>query len=272
MTPPPGTGPVYITGGSSGIGLALARLCVRRGQPVALFARGVPRLEAARADLLAERPGAQVGVFSVDVADADAVARALSAAEDALGPPAYAVASAGSAEPGLFLDQPLAAHVAQMQVNYLGTLHMVQPVARRMAATGGGRIALIASGAAFFGIPGYAAYAPSKFAVRGLAEVLRVELAGQGISVTLCYPPDTDTPQLAAEARTKPAATKAITASGGVLQPGEVAARLLAGMDRGRFVVAPGLQMQALAALGSLAAPALRRWQRGVIARTKDAP
>ena len=132
----------------------------------------------------------------------------------------------------------------------------------------GARLVFVGSGAAFFGIYGYAAYAPSKFALRGLAEVLRVELAPRGIAVTLAYPPDTDTPQLAAEARTKPEATKRITADGGLWQPEAVARAILRGADRGRFAVAPGVQMTALLWLHSLLAPVLRWWQGRIVRRT----
>ena len=60
----------------------------------------------------------------------------------------------------------------------------------------GGRIVMIASGAALIGVYGYSSYAPAKFAARGLAETLRSELAPEGIGVSVVYPPDRDTPQL----------------------------------------------------------------------------
>jgi 3-dehydrosphinganine reductase len=125
----------------------------------------------------------------------------------------------------------------------------------------------VSSGAAFFGIYGYGAYAPSKFALRGLAEVLRVELALVDISVTLAYPPDTDTPQLAAEALTKPTATKEITSGGGLWSAERVAEHIVRGAERGRFLVAPGTQMGLLAYGHSLLAPALRRWQTRIARR-----
>lgn len=261
-------GPAFVTGGSSGIGLAVARALSAEGRPVAIFARDESRLGRARSEIQAAGQGRRCLAFPVDVTDAGALGAAVATAAGDLGAPAFAIASAGLAEPGLFLDQPLAAHRRQLETNYVGTLNFVHAVAPRMRDAGGGRIGLVASGAAFVGIYGYSAYAPSKFAVRGLAEVLRVELAEHGIGVTLCCPPDTDTPQLRAEAATKPEATRRITAAGGVLSAETVAAALIDGMRRDRFLVAPGLQMRLLASLGSLLAPALRLHQHRVVRRT----
>ncbi len=251
-------GPAIITGGSSGIGLALASLLHARGHPLTLIARDDAKLAQAAAAL-----GGAPLTLACDVADAAALEAAVQQAHAKHGAPDYVIASAGIAEPGHFTEQPLQSHQDQMATNYFGALHLAQAAVPHMAS--GGRLVFIGSGAGFFGIHGYAAYAPTKFALRGLAEVLRVELKPQGITVTLAYPPDTDTPQLAAEARTKPAATKEITASGGLWQPEAVAQAILKGADKGRFAVAPGVQMKALLWLHSLLGPALRRWQDGIV-------
>ena len=252
----------FITGGSSGIGLATARKLATRGYDLALFARGKAGLSQARETLASS---CRVEIFSVDVSDQTALQRAVSDAVERLGPPDMAIASAGIAEPGLFMEQESDLHQRHMAVNYFGAHHFAQAVAPLMAHAGGGKIGLISSGAAFFGIYGYSAYAPTKFALRALAEVLRVELAPQGISVTLCYPPDTDTPQLAAEQRTKPRATRIITEGGGLWQPEDIATHLLKGMDRGAFAVAPGWQMKTLLYLGNALAPVLRWHQHRIV-------
>ncbi len=259
----------FVTGGSSGIGLAAARQLVAKGHPVALFARDIAKLEAVRQGILADYPEANVAVYPVDVSQRQPLIRAVTQAIQQFGAPGIAIASAGIAIPGLFCEQSLDLHQAQMEVNYFGALHFVHALTGPMTEAGGGKIGLISSGAAFFGIYGYSAYAPSKFALRGLAEVLNVELAPAGIDVTLAYPPDTDTPQLQAEKLTKPLATQAITEGGGLWTADAVARDLLKGMQKGQFVVASGVQMKLLNRLTSLIAPLLRRHQRRIIRKTR---
>jgi 3-dehydrosphinganine reductase len=70
-----------------------------------------------------------------------------------------------------------------------------------MRAHRGGRIVLIASGRALIGLYGFSPYAPSKFAVRGLAEALRSEFVPESIAVSVVYPPDTDPPGYGEELR-----------------------------------------------------------------------
>lgn len=264
-----GKRPAFVTGGSSGIGLAAALQLAGSGHPLALLARDNARLEAARR-LIEERvPGARVEIFAADVSQRQACTEAVLAAIRLLGAPEWAIASAGIAEPGEFVEQSLDAHEAQMAVNYFGSLYFAHAVVGAMKSGGGGRLVFISSGAAFVGIYGYSAYAPSKFAVRGLAEILRIELAPLGIGVSLCYPPDTDTPQLAAEARTKPEATKIISSGGGLWSPEKVAEMMLRKAARGRFVVAPGFQMALLSQAHSLLAPLLRSYQSRVVRRLR---
>jgi 3-dehydrosphinganine reductase len=258
-----------ITGGSSGIGRALALRLARDGFDLALLARGVDRLEETRRLVADQVPEAQVMCYPADVGDTDAVSGAVDKVLSQMGPPAWVVLNAGIARPGRFLEQPLEDHLDQMRTNYLGALHVAHAVAPAMAETGRGHMVFVSSGAAFFGIYGYGAYAPSKFAMRGLAEVLRVELAPRGIHVTLAYPPDTDTPQLVEECRTKPAATKAITAGGGLWSAERVAAQIVTAARRRRFLVAPGAQMRLLAHGHSLLSPLLRVYQAR-IARKHD--
>jgi 3-dehydrosphinganine reductase len=249
-----------ITGGSSGIGLAAARRLIGEGWRVSLLARDMDRLRAA-AEQLRALPGAAqaVSVYSADVADARACEISVTAAIAACGTPHLVLACAGVARPGHFESIPLADFQRAMAVNYFGALHTVRAALPSMKAAGAGHDAFISSGAGLIGIFGYSAYAPSKFAVRGLAEVLRAELAPAGIGVSVVYPPDTDTPQLEQENRSKPAETRAITAGGGVLSADAVARAMLEGVSQGRFVIAPGMAMRLLAAWHSLLAPVLHR-------------
>jgi 3-dehydrosphinganine reductase len=248
-----------VTGGSSGIGLETARLLVRRGSSVTLLARRLDTLQSAKDDLERDRAAAsqQVLTLSVDVADREAVTEAIARAERDLGPCDLAVTSAGIAHPGYFAEVPVEVFERTMDVNYLGTLYTLRAVLPGMRSRRRGHVVLVSSGAGIVGVFGYAAYSPSKFALRGLAEVLRGELVSDGVSVSIVYPPDTDTPQLTAENEIKPAETRAITSGAKTWKADAVARCILDGVDRDRFAITPGWEMTWLHRVHSVARPLL---------------
>jgi len=255
-------GHAVISGGSSGIGLALARRLVEAGWDLTILARDPARLSAAEAELSALRgnPRQRVRCDAVDVADNDAVVRVVAAAVATFGSPSLVVASAGMVPPGKFDDLPLAAFRAAIEVNYFGTLHLVRAALPAMRQAGGGRIVMIASGAALLGLYGFTAYAPSKFAVRGLAEALRGELAPDRIVVSIVYPPDTDTPQLEEENKTKPEETKLMTAIAKTWTADAVADCMLRGINRGAFAITPGATITMMHRMPGLLVPLLHRY------------
>lgn len=264
------SGPAFVTGGSSGIGLAVARQLARQGHDIALFARDPEKLAAARETILTDAPTVTVREYPVDVSSRTETTAAVTAAVQAMGAPEYAIASAGIAEPGLFTEQPPDTHERHMMVNYFGALYFAHALTAPMTANGGGKLGFVSSVAAYFGIYGYSAYAPSKFALSGLGQVLHLELAEASISVTTIHPSDTDTPQLEAEKATKPPATAEIGEGGGLFQPEEVAAKLIRAMDAGRPTVSTGAAMSFLGSFSSLLAPILRRHQRRIIQKYRS--
>lgn len=258
---------VLITGGSSGIGLALAHQVATAGARVSLIARDRAKLDAARAAILAGHPGAaEVVTASADVAVEAEGLGALQVAENAHGPVDLLITSAGVAIPGYFEEIPVEVFERTMAVNYFGTLYFLKAVVPAMRRRGQGRVVLISSGVGLHGFFGYTPYAPGKFALRGLAECLRAELKDTGVGVTIVYPPDTDTPQLTAENRIKPPESKALTARGGLWSADDVARLTLRAVRQGRFAATPGLPLTALFRLGGLGAPFVN-WYFDRIAR-----
>lgn len=248
-----------ITGGSSGIGRATARRLAAQGVDVTLVARSAERLAAAREEIAEAgmRAGARVMALAADVARREEVERAVAEAIEALGPPDLLVTSAGVTQPGRFQELPADAFERLMAVNYFGTLWAVRAVLPVMTARRQGHLALVASGLALYAIYGYAAYSPTKFALRGLAETLRAELTPLGIGVSLLCPAETDTPMLREERAAMPPETRRILAGSRTWSADEVARALLRGVRRRRFVIAPGLEMGLVARLHSLLGPAL---------------
>jgi 3-dehydrosphinganine reductase len=233
---------------------------VREGHNVSIVARRREALDRAAQILLSMAArGAAVETISSDVSRREEAEEAVQAAVARFGAPSHLITSAGNVIPGYFHDLPTEAFEQLCAVNYLGTLYTVKAAYPSMREAGAGRIGLVASGAALVGVFGYSAYAASKFAVRGFAECLRAEARRDGIRVTIAYPPDTDTPQLAEENRTRPVESKAIAGAGGLWPAAKVAERIWNGMERGRFSVSPGWQMSALACFHSVLGPILRR-------------
>lgn len=258
----------FITGASSGIGLALARQLAERGAALTLVARNGENLAAAVQSLPhPER------IFSTpaDVTDPTSLADAFARGMEIHGSYGLVVANAGQAEPGVFTD--LAGDVFRqlMEVNYHGCVHTARLAIPHFLQGQGGSLIFVASGAALTGLAGYSAYSPTKFAVRGLAECLRNEYAPRGLHIGLVYPPDTETPQLVYEESRKPAFTKAITSRGGRVSPEVVARAILRGYDRRKFLIAPGLAMKLLARWHSLINPLLWWYFDGLVKRHSPA-
>lgn len=242
---------VLVTGGSSGIGLATARLAIDRGARVSLIARGPDLLDDAAGSLRAA--GGQVAVAATDVSDAAQVEVAVSALTDALGPVDIAICSAGQARPGYFQELDVELFHTMMDVNYFGTVNIARAVVPTMIERRAGSLV---------GVFGYTAYAPTKFAVRGFLESLRAELLPYGIHVGCSFPPDTDTPQLADENRFKPKETHAISGTIKPLSAERVAKNIVEGIEKERFAIVPDASTRALAKVVGLLP--------GVVAKVMD--
>ncbi len=246
-----------VTGGSSGIGRALAFALARAGADVAIAARREAPLLETVAALRAAAPERTIAHAVADVADPDAAARAVTACVSALGGLDVLVNNAGIALARRFEDTPPEAVRQILDVNYLGAVHVTRAALPHLCA--GARILNVSSLAGALAVYGYAAYAPSKFALTAFSEVLRQELRPRGISVSVLLPPDTDTPQLAAENQGKPAETRALAGNVPVLAPEVVAEAALAGLARGRAWIVPGWRARGVL-FAARHVPGLVRW------------
>lgn len=233
---------VLITGGSSGIGLAIAKNLAKEGAHLMLLARNEARLKSAEATLAAEKidPGQRITTFSVDVRDHATVEKTVEHIESQIGPLDYLINSAGVTHPGYFQELDLDIFRLMMDVNYLGTVNVTRAVIPGMIERRSGHIVNISSIAGFLGVFGYTAYGASKYAVRGFSDVLRAEMKPHGIRVSVVFPPDTQTPQLEYENQFKPHETKALSGNSSVLPPEEVARVTVNGILKNKYVILPG--------------------------------
>jgi len=145
-----------------------------------------------------------------------------------------------------------------MEVNYFGTLYCIRAVVPSMMARRRGTIAAISSTAGLISVFGYTAYGPSKYAVRGLCDVLRIEMKPHGVHVACIYPSDVDTPQLAGEEPYKPAETHRISGTVHPIPPEQVADAILRGIRRRSPVIYTDTKTRLLAKVAG-AAPGFAR-------------
>jgi 3-dehydrosphinganine reductase len=233
---------VLVTGGSSGIGLAAAKQLAAAGAQVWLTARRRQVLEAALKEVEAARldQSQLCGIFPADVSDPEQVAQVVETVTKFAGAPEVVFNSAGITQPGYVQELSLEVFNRLMQVNYFGTVHVTTAVLPAMLARGSGHIINISSIAGYLGVFGYSAYGATKFAVTGFSEALRAEMKPHGIHVSVAFPPDTDTPQLAYEEPLKPVETKALSGNVKALSADKVARSILQQAGKGRFMIFPG--------------------------------
>src|SRR5919112_641612 len=177
---------VLITGGSRGLGLALAREIAARGGRLAICGRDPESLERARASL--SRSGAEVIAVPCDVTDRNSVQELVQEVQRTLGPVDVLINNAGVIEVGPAETMSVADYEEALGTNFWGMLYPTLAVLPGMRQRHGGRIVNITSIGGKLGIPHLLPYSASKFAAGGFSQGLRAELSGAGIKVVTVVP------------------------------------------------------------------------------------
>jgi len=209
-----------VTGASSGIGWALAKVLAAEGWKVGLVAR--------RADLLTTLAGEIRAVdgtaaqASADVGDRQQTLAAIHALAAELGPVDLLIANAGVGKPTLLNPINIADVEAMIRVNLLGVVYSIEAVLPSMLERRSGHLAAMSSLGSYKGLPGESAYCASKAAVNTYMEGLRIQLRSRGIAVTTICPGFIRTPMTAVNTSPMPF----------LLEPDEAARRMVRALNR----------------------------------------
>lgn len=252
-----------ITGGSSGIGWDICVQALQQGAHVSIVARNLTRLNSIKnelEDMKKKNPKMseqRVNIESVDIsANYEMTKKAFDRLVKRAGPVDVLINNAGIFKCSEFSETTANEFDDMIRINYTGSVYCTKAVVDSMKERKSGRIVFVSSQAGQIGVFGYSAYSSTKFALRGLAECLQMELKPFNIFITLSYPPDTNTPGLESENLTKPEETKAIAESSGLLEPKVVAKSILTGLKNGSFSCSYGINGFLLTTLTAGAGPA----------------
>jgi 3-dehydrosphinganine reductase len=231
-----------VTGGSSGIGLAIATQVLIHQGNVAILARRPEMLDSAIIELEKHRilPEQMIIPIQADVTKVSTLHETLIELVEKVGLPDIVINSAGVAHLGNFSATSNEIFHWMMDVNYFGTVNVLKTLVPMMQKRKSGIIVNISSIAGFIGIYGYTAYGASKFAVSGFTDSLRAELQPYGIQVSIVFPPDTDTPQLEYESKYKPFITKELGSSTKLQSAESVAKDIVKQVSKKRYMIFPG--------------------------------
>jgi len=234
---------IVVTGGSSGIGLDIARAYTKQGANIILLARNQTRLNVAVSECktLLKSDKQQILSFAVDVTDKAQLANAVTVIQNQIGTPDLLILSAGIVASERFIEQNDANFDAIMQTNVMGSRAVARAFLPDMMSRKSGQICFISSLGGIISTYGYSAYSASKFAVVGMAGCMRQELAEYNIGISVVCPPEVDTPMVTKESEHILPQTRFIKDIGGTLQPETVTKATLKGIAKNQFIIVPGV-------------------------------
>lgn len=257
-----------ITGGSSGIGKALAKEFALRGANIIIGARRKEVLEQTQKELSALcTQGNSVFAYELDVSNGKSIIRFIKNCVKDGKEIDILINCAGIAVCKEIENTLPEEYADTAAINYLGTALTVRNALPHIKKSARSRIVNVSSMAGVMGVYGYSAYTPSKYAVVGFSEVLRAELIPYKIGVSLVLPSDTDTPQLVNENRTKPAVTKSISGTIKPMTAEKAAQEIIRGIERGRFLIIPGFESKLVYTLNRLFPGLMYAYSKFIIKR-----
>jgi uncharacterized oxidoreductase len=185
---------VLVTGGSSGIGFAIAKALLAKSARVAITGRRSAAVSSAVEEL--RKNGGTVAGIAADVGTAEGRTQTLRGALDALGGLDILINNAGGVRAGRLEVTTEADIEAMLTVDLLAPILLTRAALPSLRAGGDAMVVNVTSGIALIGAPFYTTYAAAKAGLARFGEALRRELKGEGIHVLTVYPGGTDTPMM----------------------------------------------------------------------------
>lgn len=242
------SGTALVTGAASGIGLRLARMLGRRGDPV--IALDQHWTQESKDRLIAGSAPDAVVFAEADVCDVQSLRDALAQGVDELGPLTLAINCAGAQDAKPFDEQPGDVFERIVAVDLFGSRNVAEAALGQFGP--GGHLVLFGSMAGLAPNYGYTAYCAAKYGVVGLAHVLYLEQHPKGIDVSVVCPPEVTTPMVAEERRSMLEATRIMKETAGTLDIDTAASAIMSGIDARRFLIIPSLRARATRVLTKL--------------------
>lgn len=256
----PKHGVAWITGGSAGLGRALAAELAAEGYSVVVTGLEKDSVQPLMAET-AHMPGSVVSI-PCDVTDEAGMAAVVVRIEEEVGPIVLAVLNAGNYLPSFGENLKVSDFRQTFAVNYMGVIHGLVPVVERMRQRARGHIVLMGSVSAYFGWPSTGAYGGSKAALNILAQSLRYDFDKMNIRIQIMNPGFVDTHLTQKNHLPMP----------GLMPVGRAARRLTKGIKRGGFEVTfPRRLTWLVKVLGIMPQPVIH-WVTGTATRWKSRP
>jgi 3-dehydrosphinganine reductase len=232
---------VLITGGSEGIGRALALDLTKCGADVTILARSAPKLinTLAEMETLRVSPTQVLNYVSCDVTQFEWVRKTIDELIFEHRVPDILMNVAGYAQPGYIHEQEIHHFDDMMNLNLFGVVHTCKAITPYFMKEKKGIILNTSSMAGFLGLFGYTAYCATKFAVVGFSEALRRELKPYNVQVSILCPPNTKTPGLEKENKVKPKEILATEEKAKVATAEEVALATLKDLKKKKTMIIP---------------------------------
>jgi NADP-dependent 3-hydroxy acid dehydrogenase YdfG len=186
MSRPAADRPAVVTGASSGIGAATARVLAEAGHPVVLGARRTDRCAEIAEKICAD--GGTAHAVGLDVSDNESIERFAHEARQLVGDIDIVVSNAGLTQPGTALQAQTEDFHRHLGVNVLGPQTLMRLLGAEMVGRARGDLVFVTSEVVQEPRPGMAAYVTSKWAVEGLAHAMQMEMDGTGVRVSIVRP------------------------------------------------------------------------------------